>query len=165
MVSLRSVWWCRAAFCCSAIATAQWNCSGGSQGRLLSASFWRGLHLPVYLGLWPVLGLTAQHVIFVRIWRFGASKPEKISGPQAHVTGVPPGRPGPGHFSLFTTAAVFGAPIGSETDDPHAADLTMKCCRKHAMGGRFQLERPPPITAPSYSTVTDTHTDARGTDW
>jgi hypothetical protein len=40
-----------------------------------------------------------------------------------------------------------------------------KCCRKHAMGGRFQLERPPPITAPSYSTVTDTHTDARGTDW
>ena len=34
-------------------------------------------------------------------------------------------RPGPGHFSLFTTAAVFGAPIGSETDDPHAADLTI----------------------------------------
>ena len=44
MVSLCSVWWCRAAFCCSAIATAQWNCSGGSQCRLLSASFWRGLH-------------------------------------------------------------------------------------------------------------------------
>ena len=88
MVSLRSVWWCRAAFCCLAIATAQWNCSGGSQGRLLSASFWRGLHLPVYLGLWPVLGLTAPHVIFVRIRRFGASKPEKISGPQAHVTGA-----------------------------------------------------------------------------
>ena len=88
MVSLRSVWWCRAAFCCSAIATAQWNCSGGSQCRLLRASFWRGLHLPVYLGLWPVLGLTAPHVIFVRIWRFGASKPEKFSGPQAHVTGA-----------------------------------------------------------------------------
>ena len=88
MVSLCSVWWCRAAFCCSAIATAQWSCSGGSQSQLLSASVWRGLHLPVYLGLWPVLGLTAQHVIFVRIWRFGASKPEKISGPQAHVTGA-----------------------------------------------------------------------------
>ena len=89
MVSLRSVWWCRAAFCCSAIATAQWSCSGGSQSRLLSASFWRGLHLPVYLGLWPVLGLTAPHVIFVRIWRFGASKPEKNSGlAGATVTGV-----------------------------------------------------------------------------
>ena len=89
MVSLRSVWWCRAAFCCSAIATAQWSCSGGSQSRLLSASFWRGLHLPVYLGLWPVHGLTAQHVIFVRIWRFGASKPEKFSGlAGAHVTGA-----------------------------------------------------------------------------
>ena len=55
-VSLRSVWWCRAAFCSSAIATAQWNCSGGSQCRLLKASFWRGVHLPVYLGLWRVLG-------------------------------------------------------------------------------------------------------------
>ena len=50
MVSLRSVWWCRAAFCCSAIATSQWNYSGGSQSRLLSASFWQGLHFPVYLG-------------------------------------------------------------------------------------------------------------------
>ena len=89
MVSLCSVWWCRAAFCCSAIATAQWSCSGGSPSRLLSASFWRGLHLPVYLGLWPVLGLTAPHVIFVRIWRFGASKPETFSGlAGATVTGV-----------------------------------------------------------------------------
>ena len=42
----------------------------------------------MYLGLWLALGLAAQHVIFVRIWRFGASKPEKFSGPQAHVTGA-----------------------------------------------------------------------------
>ena len=37
------------------------------------------------------LGLTArhrQHCHFDKDWRFGASKPEKISGPQAHVTGA-----------------------------------------------------------------------------
>jgi hypothetical protein len=88
MVNRCSVWWCCATLCCSAIATAQWNCSCGSQSRLLSASFWRGLHFPVYLGLWPVLGLTAHMSFFVRNWRFGASKPENFSGPQAHVTGA-----------------------------------------------------------------------------
>ena len=81
---------CRAALCCSATATAQWNCSGGSQGRFSSASFWQGLHFPVYLGVWPGprSGLIAHHVIFVRIWRFGASKPENFPGLQAHVTGA-----------------------------------------------------------------------------
>ena len=89
------------------IATNDWSCSGGSQSRLLSTSFWRGLHLPVYLGLWPVLGLTAQHVIFVRIWRFGASKPENFSGPQAHVTGVPPGLPWTRSFLTFHHSSCF----------------------------------------------------------
>ena len=45
---------------------------------LLRASFWRGLHLPVY-GIWGYFDLA---------WRFGASKPEIFSGPQAHVTGA-----------------------------------------------------------------------------
>ena len=77
MVSLCSVWWCRAAFCCSAIATAQWNCSGGSQCRLLSASFWRGLHLPVYLGLWPVLGAHRSACHFCKDLAFWSLKTRK----------------------------------------------------------------------------------------
>ena len=36
-----------------------------------------------------------------------------------------------------------------------------KCCRKHVMGGRYQLERPP-ITAPC---TVQLQTHARGTDW
>ena len=86
MVSRRSVWWCNAALCCSAIATTDWSCSGGSQSQLLSTSFWRCLHFPVYWGLWPALGLAAQHSIFIRICPFGGSEPEIFSGLQAQVT-------------------------------------------------------------------------------
>jgi len=85
-VSRRSVWWCYAALCCSAIATTEWSCSGGSQSQLLSTSFWRCLHFPVYWGLWPALGLAAQHSIFIRICPFRCSEPEKFSGLQAQVT-------------------------------------------------------------------------------
>ena len=64
------VWWCLAALCCSAIAAARWNCSGGSQSPLLGTSFWPGLRFPVYLGLWPVLVSPLSMSFLLRIWRF-----------------------------------------------------------------------------------------------
>ena len=85
VVSRRSVWWCNAALCCSAIATTDWSCSGGSQSQLLSTSFWRCLHFPVYWGLWPALGLAAQHVIFIRICAFWRLKTRKIFWPRRGV--------------------------------------------------------------------------------